>query len=509
MPDLVADPAQASATLAFLTFRLGERLYALGADDVVEVMRVPALARVPQSPPALLGIANLRGSVLPVASLRGLLGIEEQVQQPNARAIVLDAGTRVAIVVDAVDELVSIAAESVQQVQAGEEPGERLKGSFQSGSDGRVAKILDIRGLLEAAFAQRAHSARIVRRAGEPEKAGDAAALPDRTQMLVTFEVAGQEFALDLQAVQEILPAPSSSTAMPRADSMVLGMTSVRGTLLPLLSLRALLGFPPAMGGDGREKVVVTEVGGAPVGLVADRAKAIVSAEADLVDPVPAVLASRMKGEAQIRAIYRGDGGRRLISIIAPEHLFREDVMQRLNTREGAAASPAADSARAEDAELTFLVFRLGADEFALPVETVDEVARVPDVITRVPKTPKFLEGVVNLRGAVLPVIDQRRRFDMPRSDLAQATRRLVVVRTERHRAGLIVDGVTDVLRVPASAIEPAPELTEGIAKLVRGVINLEQSGRIVLLLDSLELLTQAERRRLDAFQSETEQAGA
>ena len=59
-------------------------------------------------------------------------------------------------------------------------------------------------------------------------------------------------------------------------------------------------------------------------------------------------------------------------------------------------------------------MFRLGDDEFGLPIDAVDEVARVPDQITRVPKTPKFLEGVVNLRGEVLPVVDQRRRFDMP-----------------------------------------------------------------------------------------------
>ena len=75
------------------------------------------------------------------------------------------------------------------------------------------------------------------------------------------------------------------------------------------------------------------------------------------------------------------------------------------------------------------------------------------------------------------------------------------MVRTERHRAGLIVDSVSDVLRVPASAVEPPPDLTDEIARLVRGVINLEQSQRIVLVLDPAELLTPAERGRLDAFQ--------
>ena len=97
-------------------------------------------------------------------------------------------------------------------------------------------------------------------------------------------------------------------------------------------------------------------------------------------------------------------------------------------------------------------MFRLGDDEFGLPIDAVVEVAQVPAQITRVPKTPKFLEGVVNLRGDVLPVVDQRRRFDMPALENAEG-RRLVVVRTDRHRAGLIVDSVSDVLRTAPTTV--------------------------------------------------------
>ena len=89
----------------------------------------------------------------------------------------------------------------------------------------------------------------------------------------------------------------------------MLGITSVRDTLLPLLSLRGLLGFPPAPGSDDREKVVVVKVGNTQIGLVADRARAIIAADADLVDPVPPVLAARTGGESRIRAVYRGEGG--------------------------------------------------------------------------------------------------------------------------------------------------------------------------------------------------------
>jgi purine-binding chemotaxis protein CheW len=85
--------------------------------------------------------------------------------------------------------------------------------------------------------------------------------------------------------------------------------------------------------------------------------------------------------------------------------------------------------------------------------------------------------------------------------------RRLVVVRTERLRAGLIVDGVSDVLRVPSDSVESPPALTDQIARLVRGVINLDRSKRIVLVLDPSELLTPAEQERLDAFQKATRES--
>jgi purine-binding chemotaxis protein CheW len=153
-----------------------------------------------------------------------------------------------------------------------------------------------------------------------------------------------------------------------------------------------------------------------------------------------------------------------------------------------------------------FLVFRLGDDEFGLPIETIDEVARVPEQITRLPKTPAFLEGVINLRGEVLPVVDQRRRFDMPKLDGA-AGQRLIVVRTQRHRAGLIVDSVSEVLNTVVGRIEPAPDLTGEATRLVHGVLNLESAGRLVLLLDPAELLTRAERGLLETFEAEAKQA--
>ena len=494
----------------FLTFQVCGQLYALRSEDVLEVIRMPAVARVPQGPPALLGIGNLRGAVLPIAGLRQLLGKAAAADGASARAIVLDIGAPIAVLVDAVSALEYAAAEQIDTgpKEVGADGGERLLGVLAVARDKEVAKILDIKAMLEAAFSSRGRALPRDTKPRGTAQARDETRAAEETETLVTFDVAGQEFALPLTDVEEIIPAPASVTALAHSEAVVLGLTAVRDTLLPLLSLRALLGFPLQQTAPDREKVLVVKVAGARVGLVADRARAVMAAEIRLLDPVPPALAARTGGESRIRAVYRAEAGRRLISILSSQQLFRDDVMQKLAAEQRSqngqdlAAEPSAAH------ELTFLVFRLADDEFGLPIETIAEVARVPDQITRLPKTPKFLEGVVNLRGEVLPVIDQRRRFDMP--PLAKLDgRRLVVVKTERHRAGVIVDGVSGVLRSSPGAIEPAPQLTDETSRLVRGVINLPASSRIVLLLDPMELLTRAEQGLLDKFEAQQHRTGA
>jgi purine-binding chemotaxis protein CheW len=501
---------QQSRSSRFLTFEAGGQIYALKAEDVLEVIRMPAVARVPQGPPALLGIGNLRGTVLPIASLRQLLGQVAAAGNGTARAIVLDIGAPIAVAVDSVAALEYASEEQIdtRPREVGAVGTERLLGVFSVARGEGVAKILDIKAMLEAAFSNRSRARPREARPQAAARVGEERSGANETETLVTFDVAGQEFALPLADVQEIVPAPDSVTVVSHSEAAVLGVTTVRETLLPLLSLRSLLGFPAKQGASEREKVLVVRIGDARVGLVADRARAIVAADTRLVDPVPPVLAARIGGESRVKSIYRGEAGRRLISILAPQQLFRDDVMQKLGAAQPSRSAHDESTNAAPRQELTFLVFRLGDDEFGLPIDAVMEVARVPDQITRLPKTPEFLEGVVNLRGEVLPVVDQRRRFDMPPPESAEG-RRLIVVKTERHRAGVIVDSVSDVLRSSVSAVEPAPELTDDTSRLVRGVINLASSNRIVLLLDPMELLTRAERGLLDKFNAQRQRTSA
>ncbi|MES2605700.1 MAG: chemotaxis protein CheW, partial [Pseudomonadota bacterium] len=222
----------------FLTFRVDAQLYALRAEDVSEVMLLPALARIPQAPPALLGVANLRGAVLPVVSLRELLQKPPAPNKASTRAIVLDVGAPVALVVDSVEMLETATAEQIttHNNELAAADAEKLLGVFTTGQDKAAAKILDIKTLLETAFANRARPQRQVAAISASTNKDTTTDSDSSKEVLVTFEVGGQEFALTLDAVKEILPLPATITAVARADAVVLGVISVRDALLPLLS---------------------------------------------------------------------------------------------------------------------------------------------------------------------------------------------------------------------------------------------------------------------------------
>jgi purine-binding chemotaxis protein CheW len=252
----------------FLTFRVDQRLYALPASEISEVIRLPAFARVPQSPKSLLGVANLRGAVLPLASLRALLGRQEAAASPTARAIVLDGAAPVALAVDSVDALITLDADKVEtrQAQLSADEGELLRGAFRAGVGDDIAKILDVKSLLDADFVQRARAPRTAPLAPGLALTAQATDIAEAQQMLVTFEVAGQEYALGLDDVQEILPAPANLAVFPRAEALVLGVTAFRDTLLPLLSLRGLLGFAEADATDDLQKVIACARPSGPTG---------------------------------------------------------------------------------------------------------------------------------------------------------------------------------------------------------------------------------------------------
>src|SRR5581483_10520018 len=108
----------------------------------------------------------------------------------------------------------------------------------------------------------------------------------------------------------------------------------------------------------------------------------------------------------------------------------------------------------------------LGGQDYGLPINAVEEIARLPERITRLPKAPKFIEGVMNLRGTVVPIIDLRRRFELEPAKPGNA-QRILVLAVGTAKVGFMVDGISEIRKVEPADIHPAPELSAEQARLI------------------------------------------
>lgn len=138
------------------------------------------------------------------------------------------------------------------------------------------------------------------------------------------------------------------------------------------------------------------------------------------------------------------------------------------------------------DGDLIQLVtFRIGEEEFGVDILAVQEIIRLMQ-ITMVPRAPAFIEGVINLRGKVIPVISMRTRFNMHVLEHDSNTR-IVVMELGQKIVGFLVDGVSEVLRIPAGTVEDPPPVVAGIgSEYIRGIGKLDDRLLILLDLDNL-----------------------
>lgn len=532
-PDADASDVQANQ---HVTFSVAGEMFAVPMGPVQEIIRMPEVAQLPLAPAVLDGLANLRGRVLPIINLRRLFGCPVQAHDDATRAVVIQIGQPLGFVVDHVASVINVEAgelepaSAIQSVVATDYLTGVIKRARADGGHD-LMMVLDFERLVSAHFNQLDRLRHDDGRAASANQVGlgDADALVDDEQStdelrLVSFSVAGQEYGIDIADVQEIVQVPERISALPNVPSHVLGLISLRQRLLPLVSLRGLFGLPDLDHSESHRIVVIALPGGAQVGLVTDSVKEVLSVPASQADAMPGILAQDERMQ-EFSSICRLDGGKRLLSIISTTRLLGLSGMKAaLSAIDALDQAPAASTeehtmqpartgsdlaATADDTDddTQVVIFRLANEEFGVPIMSVQEIVRVPESLTRVPKTPHFVEGVINLRGTVLPVIDQRTRLGMDAIERHDG-QRIMVYLLGGVRTGFIVDSVAEVLRIPKGQIAPSPEMSDEQARLIRQVAKLDGDRRLVMLIDPTQLLQGSELRDIgQAMAKQTDNA--
>lgn len=602
--------------------------FGLDIRAVQEIVRLPRITPVPQAPAHIKGVSNLRGHVLPIIDSRTRFGMAPSTQEENSRVLVVELnGSPTGLIVDAVREVMHVKTkdiESAPPVVHGVD-SRFLNGIVKLDDGKRLVMLLAHDQLTDqpAAAASEERGAR--QEALQDERRASAGEdREDDIEQLVTFRLADEEYGISIMEVQEIIRVPKITT-VPNAPPGVIGVTSLRNQVFPVVDLRtkfalrtlsaqteafcdqlrtaeqnhdtwfrqlaesaaaaepfagavdaracafgrwratfsttdrlitALLDpldeahhqlheaaldvlaavqrgdagaaqaalqsqvaplhaalkalFKKALGGITRredERCVVVSLGTSSVALRVDAVNEVLQVPRAAVEATPAIVSGEGASREQIRGVAKLEEGKRLIMMLDVRKLVREAD---LGAAEASAeqAGPGASagegnanmSAGREGDERQLVSFKVAGEEFALDIMQVQEIIRL-EKVTRVPHAASFVEGLVNLRGNVLPVIDLRRRFDMEARAYDDSTR-VVVVDIVGRKTGIIVDAVSEVLRLARGDVEAAPAVAKAGASggFIEGVGKLDGGKRMLLLLRAEKLLSEPEMASLDAL---------
>ncbi len=156
---------------------------------------------------------------------------------------------------------------------------------------------------------------------------------------------------------------------------------------------------------------------------------------------------------------------------------------------------------QATEKEVNQLIsFEVGQEEYGLEILKVKEVIRIRE-ITHLPGAPSFVRGIINLRGDVIPIIDLRDKFGLPEQEYTESTR-VIVAAVEGRLVGMVVDAVSQVVRLPTDQVDPPPPIVGGLsAEFIKGVGKL--GDRLIILLNLDRVLSSQEKRELERMESQ------
>ncbi len=479
-----------------VTFTLDGVEFGLDIDRVPEITPRGDITPVPGAPSFVLGVINLRGTIIPVLDSRLRFHLQPQAATPRTRIIVMSlAGQSTGLQVDAVSEVVRLEDLTIRETPplvAGVR-SDYLAGMVTVGA--RLITLIDLDRILDSSeFSQRqllleSNTAAPVFGAAGLEGQEEAAAeeLP-----YVTFALGQESFGINLQQVEEIIEMPAV-TKVPDAPGYVLGVICLRDQVLPLLDFIQLLRVEDADQVRQREMVILLNFGEAKLGIAVDGIQEIIRLREEEILPPPQTLseneASKFEG-----VVVRSD---RMVSLIKVLNIIRGDDQQKI------AAMGTSLLARQEEEvqvsnDLPLVVFRLGAEAYGLKLHEVREIIMV-GMITPVPRAPSFIDGVLNLRGEVMPVIDLRDRFGLPRQ-VATNLSRILITPIGGVFTGLVVDAVDEVKTVDQRKLEDPPRVASAGANAYIQKVARTDAG-VVFILDLQQLLTDVEGRQLETFQ--------
>ncbi|MBP1773708.1 MAG: CheW protein [Holophagaceae bacterium] len=477
-----------------VTFTLDGVEFGLDIDRVQEITHRTDVTPVPGSPSFILGVINLRGLIIPVMDSRIRFHLAPQETTPKTRIIVLRlASGPTGLQVDSVAEVVRLEDHTIRETPplvAGIR-AEYLAGMVTVGN--RLITLIHLEKLLDSSELSRRAELEDLGMAGT---IGSGEATEEEVEEdgrpFVTFRLGAESFGIALHEVEEIVELPPV-TKVPDAPDYVLGVICLRDQVMPLVDLSEILSIQQGDAERKRDMVVLLSFGTARIGVVVDEIQEILRVQDGQTLPPPQTLSEAEREHLEGILLLPG----RMVSLINVLKIITGDDQEKIAAM-GQGLGLADTRAQETIPSLELVVFRLGPESYGLRLHEVREIIMVGQ-ITPVPRAPHFVDGVLNLRGEVMPVVDLRTRFGLERVEPTSISR-ILITSIGGVFTGLVVDAVDEVRPVELNRFGPPPAVTAvGANRYIEKVARLDNG--MIFLLELQQLLTDAETEQLQGLQ--------
>ena len=436
--DKANNTVEDQAVTQLVTFKLGLEEFAFQMERVREILRVERPSEVPGTPKHVLGVLTVRGNILPVIDLRVMLGLNSLELEVIAEAT--DLGTRFKAWLAAAGEIVGSGTGKLEG--SGAEAVRKWMADCTTSSQ----------ALMDVLSKMRTANDRLMRGFSQ-------------TQSL---------FATETAKAQEYFKQEVASCAQQVIQLLDQFQSSVKENIRE------------------DQRLIVVQTHGSLMALLVDKVREVLNMPKRQIDPPPQNLSETKNVE--LSGIAKLENGKRLILLLDADHLIKDQELQKLGgiTGESAASEAQKHQVGAETAALgeqQFVTFRLGDGEYGIPIAKIQEIDR-SSKMTRVPRTADYVDGITNLRGEVVPVINARKRFNLPQKEADERTR-VIIMELGGVKTGLLVDSVREVLNLASKDIAPPPtSLSTTIDRqYISGIGKLDGDKRMIVLLDVEKIL--------------------
>lgn len=473
-----------------VTFLLGEDEFGVDIMDVKEIIRVPDITRVPNAPVYVEGACNLRGNVLPIIDGRIWFNMERKSKDENSRVLVIDVdGKATGVIVDKVSEVMRVNTVDIEEPPqiVKNVDSDYLNGVVKLENGNRLVMLLDVVRALSANRGGRD----LIKDQDESLQKGNTVFNSSTSEhveeeQMVSFLLDHEEYAIGIMQVKEIIRTPQI-VKVPNCEEYIEGVVSIRNNLLPIINLRTYFGMEHLDIND-YTRILMVDMGQFTAGIMVDKVLEVLRVPSSVIQPPPKF---SIQSEEQLRGVAKLDNGKRMILMLEPSKLISADKISGINGSDGTYEEDKDEKSMTKQMidEEQLVTFRIDSVEYGVKIANVQEINRMTEV-TKIPRAPYCIEGIVNLRGNVIPALNLRKLFQLPENSITDATR-IIIIDHNGKRTGIVVDSVSEVLRFDKTLIEAPPDtLSNGVdSDYVEGVGKLDGGKRMILLLDINKVL--------------------